>query len=697
MKEIQSLSDIFHDSIFRIPDYQRGYAWTIKQCSDLWEDLLNLTENKYHYAGVLSLEPISPNIWKDWKQDKWLIEERNYKPYHVVDGQQRLITIVIMIQAIIEVISEKNSITDNESNLYLGSYTLNQIHEKYISILRPPKNIEQTYLIGYDSIDNPSFQYLRYRIFKERNEGMLVETFYTLNLVNAKTFFKTNLMAAKTNLEQLFRRLAQSLKFNVHEISSSFNVYVAFEVMNNRGKQLSNLELLKNRLIYLTELYLAAEIKDSERNLVRSNINDAWTEVYKQLGRNKLRSLNDDDFLRAHWIMYFSYSRKKGFDYMDFLLDKKFSPKFVLEKIQSDRSNIQESDEIKDTANDEDPDESPDETGDEYKRVPKLSISEINDYVKSLITSAQYWYYSFFPSDNTNISTEEKRWLDKLNRIGVGYFRPMIMALSAKEDISCDERIKLLKAIERFIFVTFKLSRAQSNYRNSAYYGVARDLYYGNCGVDQIIEELEKDMSYTFEDDRFKSSYFRDFISRKFKNGNDGFYGWNGLRYLLYEYELDQAERRGIDKISWENLTKSEKDKISIEHIYPQTPQKDSWKDGYESYSDQELIFIRGSLGNLLPLEMSINSSLQNICFNDKKRVLRDSSGKIIRHGYRNGCHSETIVAEEKQWTPIEIKERGLHLLEFVERRWRIKLKSEEDKLELLHLGFMQNTPQIQG
>lgn len=43
--------------------------------------------------------------------------------------------------------------------------------------------------------------------------------------------------------------------FNLHEIDDDYDVFVAFETMNNRGKRLTNLELLKNRLIYLTTLY----------------------------------------------------------------------------------------------------------------------------------------------------------------------------------------------------------------------------------------------------------------------------------------------------------------------------------------------------------------------------------------------------------------------------------------------------------
>jgi len=53
--------------------------------------------------------------------------------------------------------------------------------------------------------------------------------------------------------------------------------------MNNRGKNLSKLELLKNRLIYLTTLYPENELDAAGRKNLRDKINDAWKEVYFQL------------------------------------------------------------------------------------------------------------------------------------------------------------------------------------------------------------------------------------------------------------------------------------------------------------------------------------------------------------------------------------------------------------------------------
>ena len=63
MQEIQSLKSIFKDRLFKIPDYQRGYAWFIKHLKDLWEDTVNLPKDKFHYTWLLSLKKVSDNVY----------------------------------------------------------------------------------------------------------------------------------------------------------------------------------------------------------------------------------------------------------------------------------------------------------------------------------------------------------------------------------------------------------------------------------------------------------------------------------------------------------------------------------------------------------------------------------------------------------------------------------------------------------
>lgn len=94
-------------------------------------------------------------------------------------------------------------------------------------------------------------------------------------------------------------------------------------------------------------------------------------------------------------------------------------------------------------------------------------------------------------------------------------------------------------------------------------------------------------------------------------------------------------------------------------------------------------------------MSSSINSSLQNDDFPNKKKIKTDDNGEVIRNGYANGSYSELEVAKNEDWTETEILERGLTLLKFMEERWQISLGTRSSKLELLHLSFLDITNDI--
>jgi len=97
-----NVNKIFIDRLFRIPDYQRGYAWRERQLKDYWSDLRQLEEGRNHYVGVLTLDEVPEAVYKKWHDDLWIIESKSFAPYYVVDGQQRLTTSILLIQAILE-------------------------------------------------------------------------------------------------------------------------------------------------------------------------------------------------------------------------------------------------------------------------------------------------------------------------------------------------------------------------------------------------------------------------------------------------------------------------------------------------------------------------------------------------------------------------------------------------------------------
>lgn len=691
MDEPKPLDSLFKEKLFRIPDYQRGYAWQKEQLEAFWEDLVNLHPSRSHYTGVLTLKQVSTLDVAEDSKEFWLVDDHSYKLYHIVDGQQRLTTFIIFLQAFVDLF---RSLPENagkpDDEIYLSdTLSIASVQKKFLFMLKPPDDQFRTYKFGYTA-DNPSYDYMRYRILGENGSETVLETFYTLNLSNAKRFFTEQLRAwhqrdGIPGLQDLYRTLTKRFMFNEYIIKDEFDVFVAFETMNNRGKKLSDLELLKNRLIYLTTLYTDEEVDPAERTELRNLINDAWKEVYFQLGRNKLKPLNDDDFLKAHWMMYFKYSRQTGRDYIKFLLDEQFTPQNVHQKIV-EVVELEEVEEQVETEND-DPDEEA-VTDEETKPVAKAKLqpNDIRDYVNSLRQTAVYWFHSFYPDLADDMPEEEREWIRKLNRLGMTYFRPVITAV-LKNVKSSRDRSEIFQAIERYVFVMFRLSQYRTNYGSSVFSNASRGLDRGNIKPKKLLAMLEDSMQNIFaEDGNYLSGDFFSHLEKRFNKGT-GYYGWSGLRYFLYEYELHLLSNLNQKKVDWSDLLKTPKDKVSIEHIYPQSDPT-HWKQAFKGIRKKERQRYQSSLGNLLVLSMSINASLQDDSFDEKRKQKKDRSGKVLRAGYADGSHSEIEVAGQREWGPDQIRQRGERLLRFMEERWNIRFEDEETRLGLLFIEW---------
>lgn len=681
MNNMISLSKLFDKRIFRIPDYQRGYAWQTPQLIDFWDDLINLAEDRYHYTGMLSLKKLKRNDYINWDEEKWLINQDDYEAFHIVDGQQRLTTFIILLNSIVKK-------AEAEKIEYINNSSVADIKSRYIVEYKKPEKILKAYKFGYEK-DNPSFKFLRYKILGEDAAGTIQETFYTLNLEIAKEFFDKNVDELYNKgklkaLETLYNKLVNKLQFNIHDIDDDFDVFVAFETMNNRGKKLSNLEILKNRLIYLTTIFPNASLSPDEKAQMRRDINEAWSEVYYQLGRNKKKPLNDDDYLKNHWIIYFTYSRKKGDDYINFLLNRFFTTKAIFgikNGFEYDEPVIDE-----DSSYENEDDLIIEPQDDAFDGV--LYPSEITNYIKSLKSVARYWYYSFNPEKSNLFTEDEKKWIDKLNRIGINYFRPLVVVSYLNNTITSEQRVLLFKTIEKFIFLCFRMARYQASYYSSQIYSYTHRLLKNEMSINEIIDDIET--KFTNNIIEFTTT----FITRTkglFKNG-DGFYSWWDLPYFLFEYELSLSEKTNVGKLTdWSNFVKNEKDKISIEHIFPQTPTRWYWKNQFRDYKTAEKKCLAGSLGNLLALAQSVNSALQNDEFDKKK----NGTDKRTR-GYYNGSYSEMEVAKYVDWNPDTILKRGLHLLDFMENRWGFKFSDDVEtehkmRLELLGIEFVED------
>ncbi len=101
-----NLADLFTNKFYRIPDYQRGYAWGERQLTELWDDINDLSddEQKLHYTGAIYVEKIH-----DQKSSS-----KHF--YSVIDGQQRLTAISILLFELLK-IEEKSYLDEPIENL----------------------------------------------------------------------------------------------------------------------------------------------------------------------------------------------------------------------------------------------------------------------------------------------------------------------------------------------------------------------------------------------------------------------------------------------------------------------------------------------------------------------------------------------------------------------------------------------------
>ena len=690
----ENLNELFSGSkLYKIPDYQRGYSWQKRQLLDFWDDLQNIHNDRKHYTGQLSIKLIE-NESDVISEDKWKFENGD-SIFDVLDGQQRITTIMILIQQIVNFSKLNFPFEDDGEVLINANTTVSDVEKKYL-FDKPRNSIKNTYYFDYYP-ENPSYKFFHHEIYGDPNVGDYEETFYTHNLKNAKKFFQQNLRAlfeqqGIKGVATLYKKVTTALQFIPYEIGQDFDVFVAFETMNNRGKPLSNLEILKNRLIFLSTLFNDSVLSNHGKVQLRQKINDAWKDIYQNLGKNKNSVLSDNEFLRAHWIIYYKYSRKRGNDYIDFLLNKKFIVQNVNQNQIAEVSKLEEIEELTDELPDFD-EISDSEVTDNIEDSELLSPQEILEDVDDLQKASSAWFLSFNPfwSDSNVLTEEEKVWMERINRLGVNYFRPLIAAaiMQKKKKTSVD-LVELLKNIERWLFISFHLSGQRSNTKSSQYYKLSRELHEGSIDISRVVEQLRLNVQELFEEgNRYNINRFYDDIAKKFQS-YDGYYSWSDRHYFLFEYEASIRIEEGEQKLEWSTFIKSEKDKLTIEHILPQTVKPASpWYSAIEHFDIKEVKSLTNSLGNLLALSRSKNSKFSNDSFEDKKNGRKNSAGIELYRGYIHGSHSEIEVAKNEKWTSEQVSKRGLHLLSFLSDRWQLNL-SDEQKEKLLFLDFLQ-------
>ena len=227
---------------YSIPVYQRNYDWPITQCEKLYKDIINSVDtHDTHFIGTLVLAQIySPN-----KLNRHII----------VDGQQRITTIILLLKALLDNASEildKDKITNwifNEDRYK----ELDETEESKLK-LKPIKadNIQLRALLSNDiaKMDKSSNIYRNYEYFKKRIAESLKEGYTIKEICNA----------------------IEDLTCVIIVLDATDKPQEVFESINSKGQPLTLSDLLRN-FILMTD-------KDQDKLY-----NDYWLKIEEQISK----------------------------------------------------------------------------------------------------------------------------------------------------------------------------------------------------------------------------------------------------------------------------------------------------------------------------------------------------------------------------------------------------------------------------
>lgn len=233
----KSIDEILsRNSSYLIPKNQRKYVWSETEWSELFEDifLIEQTKDYSHFIGSFVFS-----------------ESKNQSDYIVVDGQQRMITISILLCCMVSVLLENKE--DKVASSFLKPYLSgSKDGEEYYKITRDDGPFYLTYLIDELKNNNP--------VTGVKAEELLKENFgkkdrYNRRLLDCFLFFQKSIdeyikgkkRSKKETIVELKSKLTACQCIEI-DVGSDVEGYRVFETLNARGIPLEQHELIKNYL-----------------------------------------------------------------------------------------------------------------------------------------------------------------------------------------------------------------------------------------------------------------------------------------------------------------------------------------------------------------------------------------------------------------------------------------------------------------
>lgn len=240
---ISQIFDIETKVVYKIPRYQREYSWSRTEWESLIDDILD-NDPGYYLGSIICINPSTDSL--------------GIQELELVDGQQRLLTFSILLAALYSHLKSKESDDDiqietinirrklilknTENQLRVIPQTQNHNYDDYISLLSSIGIYPNTPILPYAGNRRV---YRAYSYFSDRLKKLDEENGNSIS-----------------SLIDLIEKLNRATLVKI-EVSSHADAYTLFESLNTRGKPLTAVDLIKNKLLARMEVTMPGRIGDA--------------------------------------------------------------------------------------------------------------------------------------------------------------------------------------------------------------------------------------------------------------------------------------------------------------------------------------------------------------------------------------------------------------------------------------------------
>lgn len=253
---------------YTVPDYQRRYSWKEEQWGALWADLQSIRTDSTHFLGSIVLIERPGGL-------------NELNKLEIVDGQQRIATITVLLSLMREKYYEsgESEQAENIENQYLKKQDLDRNEYQNLTL---------------STFDNSDLEKVINRDYNKMDDGQLREAvrFYVNKLSDLDV----------PELDDLRKRLLASVTLVSIRCEGEQSAFRLFETLNDRGMELSSVDLMKNYTFSK-----AASAPDSD--IEYEEVQDDWERLIKNL----MPEMSQPSRFFRHYIMSASNPRYDGF------------------------------------------------------------------------------------------------------------------------------------------------------------------------------------------------------------------------------------------------------------------------------------------------------------------------------------------------------------------------------------------------